>query len=98
MTVIWIHIFQQFLAMVSDFAQHGAIAELVLDPTQWSAILDSSHSHAGLLAQVLAEQFDTDVFRGFREWGSNFIESGQIWALIVGIVLGYLLRGFTTYG
>lgn len=98
MIVIWIHIFHQFLATTVDFAQPGAIAQLVLDPTHWSGLLDGSYDQVGVLAQVLAEQFDTDVFRGFREWGSNFIESGQIWALIIGIVLGYLFRGFTTYG
>lgn len=29
---------------------------------------------------------------------SNFVESGQIWALLIGIVLGYLLRNFASFG
>lgn len=96
--MIWIHLFQHVMAMTPDFAsQHGAVGHL-LDPTYLSGVLDSAHSHSSVLGQLLAEQFDTDVFRGFREWGSNFIESGQVWALLIGIVVGYLFRGFTTYG
>ena len=47
---------------------------------------------------VLAQQFDTDPFAGIREWFSNLISTGQLWALIIGFILGYLFRGFTSYG
>lgn len=55
---------------------------------------DITHGHFDLLAQ---QQFDTDVFAGFRRSISNFVKSGQIWALLIGFVLGYLIRGVTTY-
>ncbi|MEO1147182.1 MAG: hypothetical protein AAFY26_16480 [Cyanobacteria bacterium J06638_22] len=99
MTVIWIHIVQQLMTTLPDVANHaGASGYLSLDPSHLAELTDGIHSHSSILGQLLAEQFDTDVFRGFREWGSNFIESGQIWALLIGIVVGYLVRGFTTYG
>lgn len=60
----------------------------------WHGLWDA----IALPAQLLAEQFDTDVFAGFRRAFNNFIESGQIWALLVGIVIGYIIRGLTTYG
>jgi hypothetical protein len=47
---------------------------------------------------VMAQQFETDVFADFRSFFNNFIESGQVWALIVGVIIGYLLRGLTSYG
>jgi hypothetical protein len=47
---------------------------------------------------MLAQQFETDVFADFRNFMTNFIESGQIWALVIGFILGYLLRSLTTYG
>ena len=47
---------------------------------------------------LLAQQFDTDPFAGFREWSSNLVASGQLWALIIGFIVGYLFRGFTSYG
>ncbi|WP_430684956.1 hypothetical protein [Leptolyngbya sp. AN02str] len=52
------------------------------------------HGFGSLLAQG---QFDTDVFAGVRSAFNNFIQSGQVWALLVGIVLGYLIRGLTSY-
>ena len=47
-----------------------------------------------ILAQ---EQFDQDVIADLGNALTYFIESGQIWALLVGFVLGYVLRGVTTY-
>ena len=47
---------------------------------------------------LLAQQFDTDPFSGIREWFINLIETGQLWALIIGFIVGYLFRGFTSYG
>jgi hypothetical protein len=47
---------------------------------------------------LLAQQFETDVFADTRDWFQNFIESGQVWALLIGFILGYMLRSFTSYG
>ncbi|NEQ96228.1 MAG: hypothetical protein F6K30_05820 [Cyanothece sp. SIO2G6] len=47
---------------------------------------------------VLAQQFETDPFKGIREWFANLVATGQLWALIIGFIIGYLFRGFTSYG
>lgn len=47
---------------------------------------------------VLAQQLDTDVFAGTRNWFNNFLQSGQLWALIIGFILGYIFKGMTSYG
>ncbi|NJL35524.1 MAG: hypothetical protein HC899_01330 [Leptolyngbyaceae cyanobacterium SM1_4_3] len=47
---------------------------------------------------LLAQQFETDVFADFRSAFNNFMESGQVWALIIGLILGYLIRSLTSYG
>jgi hypothetical protein len=69
----------------------------VADFTIWSDI-----SQHGLVWQTidwsLFAQFETDVFRPVREFFENFIESGQIWAFLIGLVLGYLFRSLTSYG
>ncbi len=65
--------------------------------TPWSAG-DGWLWHVNVDWGILAQQFDTDVFAGFRNAWNYFIKSGQVWALIIGIVLGYLIRGLTTYG
>lgn len=55
------------------------------------------HSLDGMQT-LLAQQFDTDPFRGTRAAFSNFVRTGQAWALLIGFVIGYIVRGLTTYG
>ncbi|MEB3233561.1 MAG: hypothetical protein VKJ64_21310 [Leptolyngbyaceae bacterium] len=47
---------------------------------------------------VLAQQFETDPFRGIREWFANLVATGQLWALIIGFIIGYFFRASTSYG
>jgi hypothetical protein len=60
--------------------------------------------HQGLFWQMhwdwshLAQHFDTDVFAATRGWFNNFLKTGQIWTLVIGFVLGFILRGMTSYG
>lgn len=46
---------------------------------------------------VLAQQLDVDILADIQNWWNNFIRSGQIWALFIGFVLGYLFKGITSY-
>ncbi|MBD2567822.1 hypothetical protein [Anabaena lutea] len=32
-----------------------------------------------------------------RNWG-HFVQSGQIWALLTGLIIGYMLKSLTSYG
>jgi hypothetical protein len=49
-----------------------------------------------LTQPIIAQQFDQDVLGDAGNLLSNFVQSGQIWALLVGFVLGYMLRSVTT--
>ncbi|MFM7427816.1 MAG: hypothetical protein ACKO7W_22930 [Elainella sp.] len=53
---------------------------------------------AAIQAQLQGQQFDTDVFKGARGIFNGFIKSGQLWAFLIGLIVGYLLRALTTYG
>ena len=50
---------------------------------------------------VLAEGYrdieDIDVIAQMQDAYNNFIESGQVWALGIGVVIGYIFRAFTAY-
>jgi hypothetical protein len=46
---------------------------------------------------VLAQQFDQDILGDLGSVFRTFVDSGQVWALIIGIVIGYLFRSMTTY-
>ncbi|MEM7062805.1 MAG: hypothetical protein AAF572_06545 [Cyanobacteria bacterium P01_B01_bin.77] len=46
---------------------------------------------------VIAQQFEDNFFDHSGDILGNFVESGQLWALLIGVVLGYVIRGVTTY-
>jgi hypothetical protein len=78
--------------MAIDLIQQAASWDWSMD-LSWFWHLDWSH-----LAQLSGNQFDTDVFAGTRAFFDNFMKSGQMWALIIGFVLGFLVKGMTSYG
>ena len=40
---------------------------------------------------------DPKVLDQMQNAWNNFVETGQIWALIIGIIVGYMFRSFTSY-
>ncbi|MBE9198064.1 MULTISPECIES: hypothetical protein [unclassified Nodularia (in: cyanobacteria)] len=48
-----------------------------------------------MLAQTIN---DTDVLGQMQQAWNNFVITGQIWALLIGIVIGYILKNLTSYG
>ncbi|HBQ97931.1 MULTISPECIES: hypothetical protein [unclassified Roseofilum] len=58
----------------------------------------SVYGVGGFLSVVLAQQTDADLMANVKTAFANFIESGQVWAFILGIILGYIIRQITTYG
>jgi hypothetical protein len=65
---------------------------VTFESQEWQAVWQQGTSP--VLAQ---EQFDQDIIADLGNAFAYFIESGQVWALIVGFVLGYMLRSVTTY-
>lgn len=65
-------------------------------PDGQSLALMASHWHqvGTLLAQKVE---DPNILGKMQSSFQNFIESGQVWALGIGFVLGYLFRNFTAY-
>ena len=47
---------------------------------------------SSLLAQTLE---DPDIIGQLEDAWYNFIDSGQVWALLVGAFFGYTFKGFT---
>lgn len=49
------------------------------------------------LQPLLAQQFkDPDLMGQVQRAWSGFVNSGQIWALIIGLIIGYTFRKFST--
>lgn len=64
-----------------------------------STVFPFAHSAPGQTTHqiVVAQAFDQDLFSRSGGIFSNFVESGQIWALLIGLFLGYMVRGLTSY-
>lgn len=46
---------------------------------------------------LIAQQFEDNLGNNFQSTLNNFVESGQGWALLIGLVLGYAIRSLTAY-
>ncbi|NEQ37136.1 MAG: hypothetical protein F6K40_13020 [Okeania sp. SIO3I5] len=42
--------------------------------------------------QIFAQQLDVDLWADVQEAWSNFIECGQVWALLVGLIIGWMVK------
>jgi hypothetical protein len=47
------------------------------------------------LAQTIT---DPKVLDQIQKAWSHFIQTGQVWALLIGLVIGYMIRNLTSYG
>jgi hypothetical protein len=58
--------------------------------------LTQSWVHDGM---VLAQQFKEPNLAGDvgKMWG-HFVKTGQVWAFMIGMVAGYLVKAFTSFG
>lgn len=78
------------------------LSSCLADLSFWSdasqAWLNHWLNHSSLDWALLAQQFDTDVFKGARGIMGDFIQSGKLWTLLIGIAIGYMLRALTSYG
>ncbi|MEH2117706.1 MAG: hypothetical protein V7K18_05120 [Nostoc sp.] len=41
---------------------------------------------------------DPDVMGQMQKAWSHFIQTGQVWALLIGLLIGYMIRNLTSYG
>lgn len=48
---------------------------------------------------VLAQNItDPNILGQMQKAFTHFIQSGQAWALLIGLVIGYMIRNLTSYG
>lgn len=47
------------------------------------------------LAQTIT---DPNIMGQMQKAWSHFIQTGQVWALLIGLVIGYMIRNLTSYG
>jgi hypothetical protein len=63
-------------------------------PAQDTSTLSSTQYLITVMAKIDKE---VDVLAQMQDAYNNFIESGQVWALLIGLMLGYIFRSFTGF-
>ncbi len=51
-------------------------------------------SNSDILAQMVE---DPDILGQMSDAWKNFVESGQVWALLIGVFFGYTFASFTRF-
>lgn len=72
-----------FLQPTLAFADHSSTIQKLV----WH-----THYHSLWIAQ-----FEDNLGSSFQSAWDNFIQSGQVWALIIGFIVGYVFRSITSY-
>ena len=64
------------------------------DHSSWSLMTDQVMDGITFLAQNVGDLKKIDIIGDFQNSFKHFIESGQVWALGIGIVLGWIFHSF----
>jgi len=81
-----LHVMQDFNVWLT----HGSLV---------SEVMRSLHVDISLDHLVLAQQIkQTDLIGDLQRAFDHFVKTGQAWAFLIGLVLGYMLKTFTTFG
>ncbi|ACK67623.1 conserved hypothetical protein [Rippkaea orientalis PCC 8801] len=69
----------------------------LIDVSSWQDQVFSMSNHGLVLGHLFAQSVqNVDILADFQKSWKNFIQSGQVWALGIGFVLGYMFRTFTS--
>lgn len=70
--------------------------EILLNDRLLQIIGNISYDHLLAFTSYLAQSIeDPDILGQIQAAWQNFIESGQVWALLIGMFFGYTFKGFT---
>ena len=72
------------------------LLETLLNSQLLQMVIDVHHSCFAALATILAQAIeDPDILGQMQDAWYNFIDTGQCWALLIGVFFGYTFKGFT---
>ncbi len=70
--------------------------EALLNDQLVQVTIEFYHNYLLPISSLLAQQIeDPDILGQISDAWQNFIESGQVWALLIGTFFGYTFKGFT---
>jgi hypothetical protein len=66
--------------------------------THWTDLLQTIHWHLPLDFAFMEKPLEVDLGGDVQRAFNNFVKTGQVWAFLIGLILGYMFRTFTSYG
>ena len=70
--------------------------EALSTPQLISTIIEIHHNYLLPVSSLLAQSIeDPDIIGQIQDAWYNFVDSGQVWALLFGMFFGYTFKGFT---
>jgi hypothetical protein len=61
------------------------------------SVFSNLHEHIIYLADYTNVK-DPDVLGQMQAAWNNFVKTGQVWAMLIGIIVGYMFKSLTSYG
>jgi hypothetical protein len=47
--------------------------------------------------QIAASAYNADILADIQQAWNHFVQTGQLWALIIGVIVGYIFRSITSF-
>ena len=70
--------------------------EILFNEQFVQVMVEINHNYLLPITSLLAQQIeDPDILGQIQDAWYNFIDSGQVWALLIGTFFGYTFKGFT---
>ena len=70
--------------------------EILLNVDSLQSLGQIYHDYLMPVSSLLAQKIeDPDILGQIEDAWYNFIDSGQVWALLIGVFFGYIFKGFT---
>jgi hypothetical protein len=63
-----------------------------------SDVLSELFWHSPVTSFLAQNITDPNVLGQMQSSWQHFVKTGQIWALLIGLVIGYMIRNLTSYG
>ncbi|MBW4509929.1 MAG: hypothetical protein KME64_25955 [Scytonematopsis contorta HA4267-MV1] len=65
----------------------------------WNEATYQLLSHLHISSTVIAQSVrDPNILGQMQRAFTHFVQTGQAWAMLIGLVIGYMLRNLTSYG
>lgn len=72
------------------------VMEILFNDQLVQIMMEIHHNYLLPVSSLLAQAFeDPDILGQIEDAWYNFIDSGQVWALFIGMFFGYTFKGFT---